>query len=160
MISNTRYTIGESNRSKGGTMIESLFTNTSYTTRDSNGSKGEIIMKCILSNARYTLRDNRILATIDKSICCSFNNSIAILTTIICTISLFNDYRSEPRAIRVSSEGIRSDTLYAVRDNNRGKGRTIAECKISNTCYAIRYNNRGEGGAMRESSLSNTCYAV
>ena len=102
-----------------------MILNARYAIRDGDGDEGGATSESIISNTRYAVRDNCILTASNEGIGSGFNNCIAVFTTIIYGIAIFNGHRCE--------------------------GEAIFESKTSNACYAIRDCNRGEGGAMTES---------
>ena len=136
-------------------MKEGLRSNTRDAIRNSDGGKTATI-ESTPSNARYAVGDGGILATNNKSIGSSFDNSITILTTIVVGVSIFHYNRSKPRAPRKS---LISNARDAIRDGNRGEGGATIESKISNALYAIGDSKGGQGGTAREGLQSNARYA-
>ena len=134
IISNARYAIRNSDGGEGGAIIESIISNAGYAVGDGDRGKGGATIESLISNARYAVGDNCIFTTSNKGVCRSFNNSIAVVTTIISGITIFHFHR--------------------------GEGGAIIESTMSNARYAITDSDGGEGGASRESIISNACYAV
>ena len=111
----------------------------------------------MISDTRYAVGDNRILTACNKRISRSLNDSITIVTTIVCGITAFNNHRGEGGTIQ---KNIISNARYAIRDGDGGDGGATKESIISNTRYAVGDSDRSEGGAIIESTISNTRYAI
>ena len=163
-------------------------------TRDAvgDGDGGEVgaSTESITSNARYAVGDNRVLTTSNQCISCRFNNRIAVVAAIVCSIAFFNYHGGEGGARTESSI---SNARYAIGDSEGGEGGAITESITSNARNAVGdnrvlttsnkgissgfdnritvvaaivgsitffYYHRGKGGATRESMLSNARDAI
>ena len=134
-----------------------MLSNARYTVGDSNGEELRATIESIISNAHYAVRDGCILTTSNKGISSGFDNRIAIIATIVCGISALHINRGEGYA---AFESIYPNACNAVGDGNGGEGGAMLESKISNGRYVFWDGNRGEGGASIESPTPNICYAV
>jgi type IV secretory pathway VirB2 component (pilin) len=134
-----------------------MLSNARYTVGDSNGEELRATIESIIFNAHYAVGDGCILTTSNKGISSGFDNRIAIIATIVCGISALHINRGEGYA---AFESIYPNACNAVGDGNGGEGGAILESKISNGRYVFWDGNRGEGGATIESPTPNICYAV
>ena len=108
-------------------------------------------------NTRDTLRDDCILAACNQGIGGSFNNRIAIITTIVGGVTTFDNHGGEGGAIK---ESINSYSRDAVRDSDRGEGGATIESLNFNARDTIRDGDRSEGGTLIESLTSNALYTA
>ena len=140
-----------------GATIESPLSNTRHTIGDGHRGKGGATKESIISNARDAVRDDCILATCNQGIGGSFNNRIAILTAVVGSITCFYHHGGEGEA---QNESRTSNARDAIRDGDGGEGGAIRESRTSNARDTIRDGDGGERGAQSESLPSNARDAV
>ena len=155
--SNARNAIWNGDGGERGTTHKNINSNARYTIGDGDGGEGGATIESIISNARYAVRNDCILTASNEGIGSGFNNCIAVFTTIIYGIAIFNGHRCEGGAI---SESTFSYARNAIRDGDRGEGGAIVESVVSNVRYAVGNGDRGERGANLESIISNARYAI
>ena len=97
------------------------------------------------------------MATCNKCICCSFNDGIATLATVINAIAANNDDTCEAGA---TTERFISNTCYTTRNFKACDAGAITERIASYRCYAIGNFNAFEAGAIIERPISYACYTT
>ena len=95
-------------------MKESIISNARYAIRDGDGGEGGAFIESKHSNARDAVRDNRVLTTSNKGISSGFDNRIAVVATIVGSITFYY-HGGEGGTI---SESIISNARDALRDGN------------------------------------------